>query len=142
MEELKAKQTELEQSEENQSVSVDKKNKLIFVLKIIVAIIYFAMTAFLTWGLIDALATLNAPVPEGQMNFNSLGMAVYLVVIVLIMGLAVYSTNMVLSIVGLVLSNKKKASKGTKIYFIVFIILPVITEILFFMLGLLLGSNG
>ena len=142
MEELKAKQTELEQSEENQSVSVDKKNKLIFILKIIVAIIYFAMTAFLAWGLIDALATLNAPVPDGQMNFNGLGFAVYLIVVVLLIGSSVYAVDVVLSIIGLITCKKKGASKRDKIYFIVFILLPIITEILFFALGAVLGSNG
>ena len=95
------------------------------------------------WGLIDALSGLNAPPPQsGQIDTAGLGFALYLVLVVLILGSCAYIANAIFSIIGLVVASKNKANKGTKIYFIVFIALPIITEIVIFLLGKVLGANG
>ncbi len=142
MEEYKTNQSELEQIQNNDVAPVQNKKKFLLVWKIIVAVLYAAITGFLVWSLFDALASLNDSVPEGQLNFNGLGYGLYLIIVVLILGSIVYAVNAILSIVGLVVSVKKDAGIGTKIYFIIFIVLPIITEIIIFIVAKALGTNG
>ena len=141
MEENRETQNELEQVKENEVATANNKSTFLLVWKIVVAVLYVIITALLVWGLVDALIKLNTPVPDGKVNFNGLGFAIFLVIIVLVFGTIAYAINVITSIVGLVISRKKGADKGTKIYFIVFIFLPIITEILLFIIGRALGSG-
>ncbi|MBR2498356.1 MAG: hypothetical protein IKB67_01400 [Clostridia bacterium] len=141
MEDIKINEMELEQN--NKKAPVNNKKTFLLVWKIIVGVLYAGITAFLVWGLIDALSGLNAPPPQsGQIDTAGLGFALYLVLVVLILGSCAYIANAIFSIIGLVVASKNKANKGTKIYFIVFIALPIITEIVIFLLGKALGANG
>ena len=142
MEDYKAKQDQVVEEQTSVINPVKNKNTFLLVWKIIVGALYITITAFLMWGLIDALNGLNTPVPDGQMNLNGLGFALFLIIVVLILGTGAYLINVILSIVGLVVSIKKQAGVGTKLYFILFIVLPIITEIVIFVLGKLLGANG
>ncbi len=103
-------------------------------LKIISALLYFLMTAFLTVILIDII--LNPG------DLPGLGIALFLIIFVLIIGSIGYGITVILSIVGAILSAKRMPLGGRKsnlIFFTVFSILPVVTEGLFVLTSIILS---
>ncbi len=92
-------------------------------LKIIFIIIYVALTAFLTWGLIDTLTT-----PSEN---SSLALGIYLAIVVIIFGGIGYALSLITAVVGLIAATVKHAGKGNVIFFIVAVLLPIVTEIAF-----------
>lgn len=99
------------------------KSKLLTTLKVIYLIIYIALTAYLVWGLLDIVIT-----PSSN---PSLEVAVYLTIVVIIIGGIGYIVSLIPAIIGLIYSIVKRAGKGNIIFFIVAIILPIISEIAF-----------
>ena len=99
---------------------MNEKSKFLTSLKIIFAIIYLAVTIWLVWGLIDIVIS-----PSGV---NSLDVALYLAFIVIIFGSIGYILSLIPAIMGLIYSIAKKFGKSNIIFFIVAVILPIITE--------------
>lgn len=120
----------------------NKKTKKFLALKIISAVIFSVVTALLVWWFLEVLSTpLVSESTNGvTINERSLALAFFIVIGLIIVGGIGYSINLVLSITGIILSSinykKRTTAKGSLIFFIIFTILPVLTEILFFLLTL------
>lgn len=102
-------------------------------LKIISALVYFLMTAFLAIVLVDII--LNPG------DLPGLGFALFLIIFVLIIGSIGYAITLILSVIGSVLAAKSLplgGKKSTLVFFIVFSILPVVTEGLFVLISIIL----
>ncbi len=97
------------------------ENRSIFltILKILSAVFYALVTAYLVYGLIDVLSS------GGNV---SLGIAVYLTFSVIILGSIGYIITLIPAIIGLISSIAKEAGLFSILYFVVFILLPIITE--------------
>lgn len=104
-------------------MSSNTKSKFLTALKIIFIIIYVLLTAFLAWGLID---TLTAPSENA-----SLGLAIYLAIVVIIFGGIGYALSLVVAILGMIVAIVKRAGKGNVAFFIVAVLLPILTEMAF-----------
>ena len=107
-------------------MSSNTKSKFLTALKIIFIIIYVLLTAFLAWGLID---TLTAPSENA-----SLGLAIYLAIVVIIFGGLGYAVSLISAILGLIVAIVKRSGKGNVAFFIIAIFLPVVTEIAFILI--------
>ena len=101
-------------------MSSNTKSKFLAALKIIFIIIYVLLTAFLAWGLID---TLTAPSENA-----SLALGLYLAIVVIIFGLIGYAVSLITAAIGLIVAIVKHAGKGDVGFFIVAVILPIVTE--------------
>ncbi len=102
------------------------KSKLLTVLKIIFFVVYALVTIYLTYGLLDIILS-----PSENL---SLELAVYLVFSVIILGSIGYGVSLVPAIIGLIYSIVKNAGKNQIIFFIITVLLPVITETVFIVL--------
>ena len=101
-----------------------KKSLAVLILQIVTAVLFALTTAVIIWSVVSGyVSDLNN---ESGWKFGKLGMALALI----IYGVSGYGATAITSIVGLVLSCTKKrksiTTKGQKIYFIVFIVLPII----------------
>lgn len=100
------------------NLNIEKpKYKSLLVFKILFIVAYVLMTAFLVWNFIDALNSENV----------GLSLALYLALIVIIIGSIGYIVCLTLAIIGLIISIIKK-TKPNIITFIIFTFLPIITE--------------
>ncbi len=100
------------------------KEKKFIGLKIVWAVIFIAMTVWMAWGLVDVL------VSKGQKGWE-IGLAIYLTFMVITFGSIGYAIDLIVAIVGVVLSFKnlnETTSKKTLISFIVMAVLPIIVE--------------
>ena len=76
-------------------------------------------------------------------DWVALAVAIYLVVFVLIIGGAASVLIMMTSVIGIIISVKKRSAgcdKGTTIYFIIFTVLPVVIVGVFVVATLILGN--
>ena len=101
-----------------------KKSLAVLIFQIVTAVLFVVTTALMVWSVVSGyVSDLNN---ESGWKFGKLGMALALI----IYGVSGYGATVITSIVGLVLSCTKKrksiTTKGQKIYFIVFIVLPII----------------
>ena len=101
----------------------NKKSKLLTSLKIAIFIVYVALTIWICWGLLDIIINPTE-------NFSA-SVAIYLAIVVIIFGMIGYSVCLILALIGLIVVIKKRAGKGNLIFFIVSIILSIITEMTF-----------
>lgn len=100
-----------------------KKTSLI-IFATITALIYIIYTVFLAVGIIEALTT---PTTD---NWAGVGVALFYVFFVIIFGSIFYGADIILAIIGLIISHKKRKQglkKGFNGYFIVMCILPLLT---------------
>ena len=100
------------------------KEKKFTGLKIVWAVIFIAITAWMIWGLADVLAS------KGQKGWG-IGLALYLTLIVMVFGSIGYVIDIIIAIVGVVLSVRnlnETTSKKTLISFIVMAVLPIVVE--------------
>ena len=109
----------------------------------IVAVLFVGLTVFLVSGLINEIT--KPPVnSENTIDLSGLGLALYLIIVIILIGGAGYLLNTILSIVGLIISLSKRkdgVGNGTIIYFVVFIALPIITEALLILLTINYSNN-
>ena len=101
----------------------DSKIAILTALKIITAIFYVIVTAVLLYGLIDLLVA-----PSENFSF---ALGLYLAIIVIILGFIGYIITLVPAVIGLIYSIVKKSGKANVIYFLVFSLLPILTEATF-----------
>ena len=121
--------------DEGLDLTPDKKPIKLTALKIITALLYGIVTAFLL------VMFINLTAEDGE--WAGLAYAVYLIVVVLYMGGVGNFITMVTSIVGIIISVKKRSkgcSKKTTKFFVTFAILPVVTEAVFFLAPMLLSA--
>ncbi len=102
------------------------KSKFLFVLKLIFALIYIGMTIWLAWGLIDVVTT-----PSEN---TSLSVALYLSFIIIIFGVIGYAIALIPAIIGLIATIVRR-DKGNFIFFVCAMLLPIITEVAFIIIG-------
>ena len=120
---------------ENFDLAPEVKPVKLKALKIISAILYSAVTVFLLATLIDLI------VDPGS-SFG-LSLAVYLVVILFIIGGIANGVVLLISAIGLVISAvklKKGCSKKTLAFFIVFTALPIVTEVVIYTVCMILNA--
>lgn len=110
-----------------QTIEPRKNNKLLKAFKITYLIIYSLLTLFLILTYIDVMVN-----PSDMQN---LGIALYLVIFVLIIGGIGYAVSLIFAVTGLVISIKKKVKKSTLAFYIVATALPVVTELAFIILS-------
>ena len=110
-----------------QTIEPVKNNKLLKAFKITYLIIYSLLTLFLILTYIDVMVN-----PSDMQN---LGIALYLVIFVLIIGGIGYAVSLIFAVTGLVISIKKKVKKSTLAFYIVATVLPVVTELAFILLS-------
>ena len=101
-----------------------KKSLAVLILQIVTAVLFALTTAVIIWSIISGVVSdMNN---ESGWKLGKLGMAIILI----IYGILGYGATAITSIVGLVLCCSKKfkstTTKGQKIYFIVFIALPIV----------------
>ena len=103
-------------SEENKII--ENKAKRFLPLKVIIAVIFAVVTIFLIWTFLDVFDDSNV----------NLSFGVWLAIIHIIIGGIAYGVNVILSLIGLILTlvKVKPIRKGQVVYFVVFIALPVI----------------
>ena len=106
------------------------KGKFLFVLKLIFALIYIGLTIWLAWGLIDVV---NTPSEN-----TSLSIALYLSFIIIIFGMIGYAIALIPAVIGLIAAIVRR-DKGNIIFFLCAMILPIITEIAFILIGKVLA---
>lgn len=119
-----------------------KKNVAIIIFQIIAALIYLGVTVYLTVLLIDVL---NTPPPQdGQIDGKGIAFAAYLIITIIFGGIG-YIIDIIISIVGLVVSSNQRkkgcCGVGTIIYFVAFVLLPIITFIVLIVLPRILVGN-
>ncbi|MBO4939721.1 MAG: hypothetical protein J6D30_01650 [Clostridia bacterium] len=100
-----------------------KGNAAISVFKTLFIIAYIVLTAYLAYGYADILMS-------GGENVAA-SMAVYLVFAVLIIGLIGYAVCAAISLIGLIIAAANDKPKG---FFVVGILLSVLTELVFIVL--------
>ena len=109
------------------------KNKKYTVLKILSAVFYAIVTAFMIYCFFDAF------VESKENGFAVLGYVLILVTV----GIS-YLLPLILSVVGLILSavakSRGESKMGTVIYFLVFTCLPVVSWFVFLLLTKVLGN--
>ena len=109
------------------------KNKKYTVLKILSAVFYAIITAFIIYCFLDAL------IESKENGFAVLGYVLILVTV----GIS-YLLPLILSVVGLILSAVAKsngqATLKTVIYFLIFTALPLISWFVFLLLTKVLGN--
>lgn len=107
----------------NVNVGNQSKFKTYKGLKIAIAIVFLLACAFYVIQYIELFNSYSSE------NFG-LSLAVFLTVIVIIIAPMVYAPTIILSVIGLISAiinlNKKRCSKGSLIYFIVFTLLPFV----------------
>lgn len=115
---------------ENREIEKEKvvnKSKAVLVFQIITAVLYAVLAVLLISSFFESVVFVDKNEP-----YVGVGIALYLVIFVIMFcGIGAIITSLV-SFVGLIISlNKKKkgflVSKGKIAYFIVFIILPILT---------------
>lgn len=120
------------QISENETViaspTAKKKNVFLIVWKIVVALIYVLVTAFIAYLLIDAL---NTPPPQqGQIDGRGFALAAF-IILAIIFGLIGYLANVITSIIGIIVSSshkkQQKCGNGSIVYFVIFTFLPIIS---------------
>lgn len=104
-----------------------EKTKKLVVLKIIISVLYVLVNALLLWEYLDIVSITDA-------TNKGLSLAVYLVIIVLIIGNIGNLTAVTLSVIGLIISVAKGYKKANVVFFVLGIVLPVLTEALFILL--------
>lgn len=115
---------------------VKTKSKALTALKIIWAILIVAITAFLVWGAVDTFIQES----NNDGSFQGLGIALYLIYFVMILGSIGYGVTVIIAIAGLIVSIVKKY-KGSSVFFIFAIIIPVVTEFLIIYLCKILSDK-
>jgi len=106
-------------------------NKIITFLKILTAVIYVAVTLCIFIELIDIIRQIPLVQTVDEISDLSVRLSVFLLLHVMFLGYGGCFFSVSLSIAGLIASVKKKAGKSSVIYFIVFIVLPILTEVTF-----------
>lgn len=101
----------------------------ISVYALIVLALYLAATAF--FGI--SLATTVAGIPEGG---STLGLGIFLAVVVLIIGCIVYGFITLLALIGLVVAIKKKRPMSRRLFYVVMLLLPAVTEVVLMLVGM------
>lgn len=89
------------------------------VLKILYAVIYIAVTAYLVYGFLDIVISPSENV--------SLELAVYLTFSVIIIGGIGYIISLIPAIIGLI-SSIVSGEGGNVLFFIIAVILPIVSE--------------
>lgn len=99
----------------------NKKGKKIFftVLKVIFFIVYVLVTAYLAFSFVSAVTA-----PEN----SNIELALFLVFGVIIVGGIGYIVSIIPGLIGLLTAIFTKSKKGDIVFFIVAVILPIITE--------------
>jgi hypothetical protein len=108
---------------------MEKKSKQL-VWKILFLVAYLAITAFILIQYFELLSITDDP-------SHGLSVAVFLVVIVLIIGGIGYAISLVFGAIGLFLSISKHSGKGNIIFFSIATALPIVTEGVFILLSYL-----
>lgn len=107
-----------------------EKNSKQLVWKILFLVVYLALTTFI---LIEYFGLMRV---VGDTSYG-LSVAVFLIVIVLIIGGIGYAISLVFGAIGLFLSISKHSGKGNIIFFSIATALPIITEGVFILLSYL-----
>lgn len=105
---------------------MEKKSKQL-VWKILFLVAYLAITAFILIQYFELLSIADEP-------SHGLSLAVFLIVIVLIIGGIGYGVSLIFAVIGLILSIIKKSGKGNVVFFSIATALPIITEGVFILL--------
>lgn len=96
-------------------------------LWIITPILYAIITIYLAWSLLDVMGGEN----------QALGIAIWLSIIFTIFGTGGYIVCEIPAIIGLILTCVKKPNglrKGQLVYFMIFIVLPIVTYFAFILI--------
>ena len=107
--------------------NVINKSKAVLVFQLITAVLYAVLTIFIIGSFFESVVLVDKNEP-----YVGVGIALYLVIFVMIFGGSGAILTAVMSLIGLIVGlNKRKkgffVSKGKIAYFIVFIILPILT---------------
>ncbi|MBR2614043.1 MAG: hypothetical protein IKC71_00405 [Clostridia bacterium] len=113
-------------------VQNNKINKLLLAFKIVVLAIYALTTIFLIWVNISTIISL----PEEQ--FAILGLVIYTVYYAPVG----YGVALLFSVAGLIISKVKKTGKKDVVPFILGIVLPIVTELLFIIVMFILSGTA
>lgn len=120
----------IEESAPTYNGAISKKKGELTLLKIFTAVIYAIIAVFLIYQLISVVF--------GENTNLGLSLAVYLIVIVLYLGSIANAVPTILSVIGLIITaikrKKGEYSLSTLLYFIVFSILPYLTEGVLFLI--------
>ncbi|MBQ9756036.1 MAG: hypothetical protein IJV99_00385 [Clostridia bacterium] len=114
--------------------TVERVKRVPIFLKVLSAIIYLVVTAFLIYGLIGCLDDKKVKV----------SLAFYLTFSVIIFGSIGNIISTIVSLVGLIISIIKRKNGGSMadvIYFIVMVILPALTEIVIILITKGISKN-
>ena len=107
--------------------NVINKSKAVLVFQLITAVLYAVLTIFIIGSFFESVVLVDKNEP-----YVGVGIALYLVIFIMIFGGSGAILTAVMSLIGLIVGlNKRKkgffVSKGKIAYFIVFIILPILT---------------
>ena len=108
-------------------------NKAVKVFKILVVIVLVAMIVFLSCSIADAYGQ-----DKDKENNELKGLPLVLTLVVVTIGIIICGANVLLSLVGLIIASVNKQSLHKKldvIYFVIFMILPVVAEISLIAIG-------
>lgn len=97
-----------------------EKNKLLTFLKVFYLIVYLAITIYLVWSFLDIVISPSQNV--------GLEVAVFLSLVVIILGSVGYLICISISITGFVISLVKKKGVGNLLFFTIATLLPILTE--------------
>lgn len=107
-----------------------ENKKVIGTLKVLFLVFYLSTTAMLLWQYLEILTITDV-------TSKGLSVAVYLIFFVLILGGIGNVMSIAISISGLFLSKKRQLPKSNIRFFVLGIILPIITETIFILLCIL-----
>ncbi len=112
--------------------NLEKKSELLLILKILTIIFYLAVTVFFVIALIGCLGE----------KYVNLSLAIFLILL-LVYGSIAYLIEIIIAIVGLV-KGVAKWKKGGSIFdflfFLAFIILPILTELVLIIVAKIIAN--
>ena len=101
-------------------------NKKLLVFKIIALVVYACLVGLILVEFIPILA-------QTDVNKQKISLAFFIVLILIIMGGIIAVINTIVSAIGLIVAIKDKARKKSNIiFFVIMTILPLLTEVAFF----------
>ena len=124
---------------------LNKKDRFLYVWKIVWIILYIVFTGFQIYAILDGyydnLSNVQST-ESNSININSMGLV--LAIIVIIFGVIGYGILLIMSIVGFIVAFTNKSSplrKKNLIIFLIGSILPVFTELILIGITMLLSNN-
>ena len=127
-------------------LNITKRDRFIYVWKIVWIILYVLFTAFQIYAIVDGynsnLENINNTQKESSIMINSMG--IVFAVIVVIIGTIGYSVLLLLSVIGFIVTYTNKESKYRKKNLIIFLcgsILPALTELILVLITMTLSNR-